>query len=177
MTLKAVRVCFQFLSFVSNTPSLGVLVGYNHSPSSSPGNHPATWSRKSRVCSLSGGITRTRRTLQRFSGATGYKRRVFFFHENCNKTTDTTTQFPSQLRWPLGYRNSEAVQLVARKGLDMKRSWLGAAARRLQDNGLCKDVFQQHHMMQLRGRMGLAHCRYPTAGGAGLSVRVDGVPS
>ncbi|CAM9621930.1 unnamed protein product, partial [Ectocarpus sp. 13 AM-2016] len=46
------------------------------------------------------------------------------------------------------------------------------AARRLfmrKDNGLCKDVFQQHHMMQLRGRMGLAHCRYPTAGGAGLS--------
>eukprot|EP00752_Nemacystus_decipiens_P009117 g8141.t1 len=44
-------------------------------------------------------------------------------------------------------------------------------ARRLfmrKDNGLCKDVFQQHHMVQLRGRMGLAHCRYPTAGGAGL---------
>ncbi|CAM9824962.1 unnamed protein product [Ascophyllum nodosum] len=44
-------------------------------------------------------------------------------------------------------------------------------ARRLfmrKDNGLCKDVFQQEHMIHLRGRMGIAHCRYPTAGGAGL---------
>ena len=40
--------------------------------------------------------------------------------------------------------------------------WFGTTR---QDNGLCKDVFQQHHMVQLRGRMGLAHCRYPTAGG------------
>lgn len=44
-------------------------------------------------------------------------------------------------------------------------------ARRLfmrKDNGLVKDVFQQEHMVQLQGRMGLAHTRYPTAGGHGL---------
>lgn len=44
-----------------------------------------------------------------------------------------------------------------------------------QDNGLCKDVFEQQHMVQLLGRMGLAHCRYPTAGGAGLQVTISDI--
>jgi amidophosphoribosyltransferase len=42
-----------------------------------------------------------------------------------------------------------------------------AERRRLhlrKDNGLVKDVFQTHHMMELRGNMGIGHCRYPTAG-------------
>ena len=42
-----------------------------------------------------------------------------------------------------------------------------AESRRLhlrKDNGLVKDVFQQHHMLELRGHVGIAHCRYPTAG-------------
>jgi len=33
-----------------------------------------------------------------------------------------------------------------------------------KDNGLVRDVFQQHHMVELRGNVGIAHCRYPTAG-------------
>jgi len=33
-----------------------------------------------------------------------------------------------------------------------------------KDNGLVKDVFQTHHMMELRGNVGIGHCRYPTAG-------------
>lgn len=33
-----------------------------------------------------------------------------------------------------------------------------------KDNGLVKDVFQTHHMMDLRGCVGLGHVRYPTAG-------------
>lgn len=33
-----------------------------------------------------------------------------------------------------------------------------------KDNGLVKDVFQQHHMLELRGSVGLGHVRYPTAG-------------
>jgi amidophosphoribosyltransferase len=33
-----------------------------------------------------------------------------------------------------------------------------------KDNGLVKDVFQQHHMIELRGSVGLGHVRYPTAG-------------
>ena len=33
-------------------------------------------------------------------------------------------------------------------------------------NGLVSDVFRQHHMQRLTGRMGIGHCRYPTAGSA-----------
>lgn len=33
-----------------------------------------------------------------------------------------------------------------------------------KDNGLVKDVFRTHHMIELRGNVGLGHVRYPTAG-------------
>jgi amidophosphoribosyltransferase len=33
-----------------------------------------------------------------------------------------------------------------------------------KDNGLVRDVFQSHHMVELVGNVGLGHCRYPTAG-------------
>lgn len=33
-----------------------------------------------------------------------------------------------------------------------------------KDNGLVRDVFQEEHMRALQGHMGIAHCRYPTAG-------------
>ena len=31
-------------------------------------------------------------------------------------------------------------------------------------SGLVRDVFQQHHMLELRGNAGIGHVRYPTAG-------------
>ena len=31
-------------------------------------------------------------------------------------------------------------------------------------SGLVRDVFQQHHMLELRGNSGIGHVRYPTAG-------------
>lgn len=33
-----------------------------------------------------------------------------------------------------------------------------------KDNGLVRDVFQQNHMLELRGSVGVGHVRYPTAG-------------
>jgi amidophosphoribosyltransferase len=33
-----------------------------------------------------------------------------------------------------------------------------------KDNGLVRGVFLHHHMMELRGYVGLGHFRYPTAG-------------
>ncbi len=33
-----------------------------------------------------------------------------------------------------------------------------------KDSGLVRDVFQQRHMLQLRGSIGIGHVRYPTAG-------------
>ena len=35
--------------------------------------------------------------------------------------------------------------------------------------GLVRDVFQQHHMLELRGHVGIAHVRYPTAGCEGAA--------
>ncbi len=46
-----------------------------------------------------------------------------------------------------GIMTSEGGKLFLRKG-----------------NGLVRDVFQQRHMVRLRGNMGIAHVRYPTAG-------------
>lgn len=42
-----------------------------------------------------------------------------------------------------------------------------AERRRLhlrKENGLVRDVFRNHHMLELRGNVGIGHCRYPTAG-------------
>ncbi|GAB5414103.1 MAG: amidophosphoribosyltransferase [Congregibacter sp.] len=35
--------------------------------------------------------------------------------------------------------------------------------------GLVRDVFRQHHMLRLRGNIGIGHVRYPTAGSAGAA--------
>ncbi len=42
----------------------------------------------------------------------------------------------------------------------------GARLRLHKHNGLVRDVFREEHMRMLRGRAGIGHCRYPTAGSA-----------
>jgi amidophosphoribosyltransferase len=43
----------------------------------------------------------------------------------------------------------------------------GAHVHVHKGNGLVRDVFDEHAMRLLRGRVGIAHCRYPTAGSEG----------
>ena len=38
-----------------------------------------------------------------------------------------------------------------------------------KSNGLVRDVFQERHMLRLKGNIGIGHVRYPTAGNASLS--------
>lgn len=45
----------------------------------------------------------------------------------------------------------------------------GARLRLHKGNGLVRDVFSQSSMSGLRGRIGMGHCRYPTAGSEGSS--------
>lgn len=43
----------------------------------------------------------------------------------------------------------------------------GSRLRLHKGNGLVQDVFQRENMLTLRGRVGIGHCRYPTAGSEG----------
>src|SRR6478672_9543978 len=43
----------------------------------------------------------------------------------------------------------------------------GSHVHQQKGNGLVRDVFNEDAMRQLRGRVGVAHCRYPTAGSEG----------
>ncbi len=43
----------------------------------------------------------------------------------------------------------------------------GSRLRLHKGNGLVRDVFDHHAMSELRGRIGIGHCRYPTAGSEG----------
>ncbi len=42
-----------------------------------------------------------------------------------------------------------------------------------KDAGMVQDVFHTRHMRDLRGNMGIGHCRYPTAGSAALAAEAQ----
>lgn len=55
------------------------------------------------------------------------------------------------------HRGQDAAGIVTwgKRGLQQRRS-----------NGLVRDVFRHRHMLRLRGKVGIGHVRYPTAGGS-----------
>jgi amidophosphoribosyltransferase len=72
---------------------------------------------------------------------------------------------------PVNQRLSDALTILQHRGQDaagIVTSSEGELSVR-KGGGLVRDVFQQHHMLELRGNVGIAHVRYPTAGCEGAA--------
>ncbi len=72
---------------------------------------------------------------------------------------------------PVNQAIYEALTVVQHRGQDAA-GIMTCEGRRFflrKDNGLVRDVFQPEQMLNLRGDMGIGHCRYPTAGSSSSS--------
>jgi amidophosphoribosyltransferase len=72
---------------------------------------------------------------------------------------------------PVNQRLYDALTVLQHRGQDavgIATSDSGELCTR-KGSGLVRDVFQQHHMLELRGNVGIGHVRYPTAGCDGIS--------
>mmetsp|Transcript_6498 Transcript_6498/g.18034 ORF Transcript_6498/g.18034 Transcript_6498/m.18034 type:complete len:532 (-) Transcript_6498:351-1946(-) len=63
----------------------------------------------------------------------------------------------------LQHRGQDAAGIVTASTAD---SWESTRFSTHKDVGQVRDVFQQRHVSELLGNVGIAHCRYPTAGGS-----------
>src|SRR5690625_2871680 len=72
-------------------------------------------------------------------------------------------------RTPVNRELYDALTVLQHRGQDSAGIMTSANGRFYlrKANGLVRDVFQARHMLRLQGTMGIGHCRYPTAGGAG----------
>ncbi len=69
-------------------------------------------------------------------------------------------------RQPVNQAIYDALTVVQHRGQDAA-GILTSDGQRVylrKDNGLVRDVFQARHMVELKGHLGIGHCRYPTAG-------------
>ena len=66
----------------------------------------------------------------------------------------------------LQHRGQDSAGMVSWESLDPTRggSPLEGRLQLRKGNGLVRDVFEERHMLRLRGTMGIGHVRYPTAG-------------
>lgn len=67
---------------------------------------------------------------------------------------------------PVNHRLYDAMTVLQHRGQDaagIATSSEGELYTR-KGSGLVRDVFQQHHMLDLKGNVGIGHVRYPTAG-------------
>jgi amidophosphoribosyltransferase len=72
---------------------------------------------------------------------------------------------------PVNQALYDALTLLQHRGQDAAGIMTedGGRLHTRKSNGLVRDVFQQRHMLRLRGNMGIGHVRYPTAGSSSSS--------
>ena len=68
---------------------------------------------------------------------------------------------------PVNQALYDALTVVQHRGQDAAGivTWSEEGLHRRKTKGLVRDVFRTRHMMRLKGNVGIAHVRYPTAGG------------
>jgi len=69
---------------------------------------------------------------------------------------------------PVNQALYDALTVMQHRGQDAAGivTWGEDGLRQRRSNGLVRDVFRQRHMLRLTGNVGIAHNRYPTAGGS-----------
>ncbi len=72
---------------------------------------------------------------------------------------------------PANQRLYDALTVLQHRGQDAAGIATGSEGELCtrKGSGLVRDVFQQDHMLELRGNVGIGHVRYPTAGCDGIS--------
>ncbi|MDX1507109.1 MAG: amidophosphoribosyltransferase [Woeseiaceae bacterium] len=72
---------------------------------------------------------------------------------------------------PVNQALYDALTVMQHRGQDAAGivTWSDEGLHTRKANGLVRDVFRSRHMERLQGNVGLAHVRYPTAGGAKAS--------
>ncbi|MFQ5609055.1 MAG: amidophosphoribosyltransferase, partial [Woeseiaceae bacterium] len=65
----------------------------------------------------------------------------------------------------------DALTVMQHRGQDAAGivTWSKDGLHKRKTNGLVRDVFRTRHMTRLKGKVGIAHVRYPTAGGSASS--------
>jgi amidophosphoribosyltransferase len=69
---------------------------------------------------------------------------------------------------PVNQALFDALTVMQHRGQDAAGivTWGKRGLKQRRSNGLVRDVFRHRHMLRLRGKVGIGHVRYPTAGGS-----------